>query len=1130
MSLSDHVPRPALTSVDGQPNMRPYDGKMIGKKLQHYLILSHLGSGGMGVVYCALDEELDRKVALKVLSAGILADEAARKQFRKEALALAKLNHPNIETVFEFGSQEGLDFLAMELISGVPLNEKLKNGPLSERDVLRFGVQMCHGLAAAHEQGVIHRDLKPSNLFITAENRLKILDFGLATLLRPAEEADIARTMTEVQGRVVGTLPYMSPEQLRGEPTDARSDIYSAGAVLYEMATGSRPFPQSHSVQLMGAILHKEPAPLRSFNDRLSPGLEAVILKALDKEKSERYQTSRELRTALETLTKSFSGIGPPALPPAPPSGSSMSLTNAPAKSVPWRWIAAATTTAAAMALAFGLDAGHVRSRLFESRASDVNLSRATTPALASRRAIAVLAFRNASKQPDQAWLSTTLPEMLTTELGAGGNLRMIAGEDVTRMESDLGLPDAESYSAETLQRIGRILGTEDIVTGSYVAPGTGQLRLDLRLQNVRTGETVDTISVTGNGERVTDLVELIGRAGGQLRQTLGMEGRPPAAEAGLKASVPSNSVAAQLYAEGVEKLRRMDAKGAIEPLQKAIQKAPEYALAHSALAEAWSILGYDDRAQSEEQKALSLAGALTAEDRGLIQGRLYEFASQWDKAATFYLSLRTLYQDDLDYGLRQANAQIRGGKPKDALATISALRAISGPAGEDPRIDLRLAEATEMLGDFKSQEAAASRAAEKAEHQGSRRLAASAEWHRCTALVNVGDAASAKPACEKARDAAKAADDPLLQARSLTGLGYALSDQGDAAQALECHKQALRLVRGIGAQRDIAGALLNIANLEYAAGDLKGAHVHYQESLETSRAINNKQGILDAEGGLAADLVASGESAAARQIYEDMLKTAREVGDQKNAAFALTGISLVLFEQGDMGAARQRIEEALKITQDAGMKGDYAYALITLGDINVAQDHLDKADKNYRDSLQLNQQLADRLGLAQTNVSQASLLLEQNHPAGAETLARQAADAFREQKNADLETDALATLARALISENNLSEARKAIERAKTLPAQDQGVRLKLAIADAYLEAREGRAAEATRILTEAIQKASDMKLKGSEFEALLARAEIESQTGTTPSIKLLAKRLQADASAAGFALIARKASAIAK
>jgi len=136
---------------------------MIGKRLQQYLVLSQLGAGGMGVVYCALDEELDRKVALKVLSAGLLADESARKQFRKEALALAKLNHPNIETVYAFSSQDGVDFLAMELMSGVPLNEKLKSGPLSEREVVRFGVQMCDGLAAAHEQGVIHRDLKPKN-------------------------------------------------------------------------------------------------------------------------------------------------------------------------------------------------------------------------------------------------------------------------------------------------------------------------------------------------------------------------------------------------------------------------------------------------------------------------------------------------------------------------------------------------------------------------------------------------------------------------------------------------------------------------------------------------------------------------------------------------------------------------------------------------------------------------------------------------------------------------------------------------------------------------------------------------------------------------------------------------------
>jgi tetratricopeptide (TPR) repeat protein len=1082
----------------------------------------------MGVVYCALDEKLDRKVALKVLSSGTLADESARRQFHKEALALAKLNHPNIETIYQFGSQDGLDFLVMELIPGLPLSEKLKEGPLSERDVLRFGVQLCEGLAAAHSHGVIHRDLKPSNLFVTPENRLKILDFGLANLLKPQEEADIARTLTGEHGKVAGTLPYMSPEQLRGEPVDVRSDIYSAGAVLYEMATGSRPFPFASSVQLIGAILHKEPVPLRTFHERFPAGLEAVILKSLDKEASERYQTARELRTALETLTSTTVSAANWQTATTTARTVKAKGGDVPGKAKPWGWITAGGAMALT-ALVFAMDVGHLRSALFASRKTEQHAVRQTIPAPASRRAVAVLSFLNVSKRPDQAWLATTLQQMLTTELGAGGNLRTVAGEDVMRMKADLGLPDRDSYGGETLQRIGKILGAEVIVSGSYIAPGNGQLRLDLRLQNAQTGETVDTISVNG-GEQISDLVDLVARAGGQLRQKLGIEGNPPAAQGVLQASLPSNSAAAQLYADGVEKLRRMDAKGALDNLQKAAQKAPEFALAHSAMAEAWSILGYDDRAVTEEQKALSFATSLSAEDRGLIQGRLYEFASEWDKAATYYLSLRTLYQDDLDYGLRQANAQVRGGKPKEALATISDLRAIPGPSGDDPRIDLRAAEAAEMMGDFKAQEAAASRAAEKAAQQGSRRLAASAQWHRCTALGNLGDAAAAKGACEKARDAAKAVDDPLLQARSLTGLGYALSGQGDNASALDCHKQALELVRGIGAQRDIAGALLNIANLVYASGDLKSAHHYYQESLETSRAINNKQGILDAEGGLAADLVAQGDSDAALRIYEDMLQTAREIADQKNTSFALMGMSMILFENGDLAGARKRIEEAVTMTRDAGMKGDYASALSTLGDINLAQDRLQDAATNYRESVQLNQQLDDKSGQAMNNAALAMLALEQGRPAEAESLAEKAAGAFQHQNNADLEMDAIATLARALLAEGKLPEARKAVDHGKALPAQDESIRLKLAIIEAALLGNEGKTVEAEKILSDAMQKATQRGWKRTNLEARLVKTEMESRPNATASSKQSARRLQSDATAAGFALIGRKAGAFAR
>ncbi len=235
---------------------------MIGRTLSHYSIVEKIGAGGMGEVYRAHDERLERDVALKVLPTGTLADEAARKRFRKEALALSKLNHPNIATVFDFDTQDGVDFLVMELVEGVTLSDKLAAGALSEREITRLGAQLAEGLTAAHEQRVVHRDLKPANLRVTPDRRLKILDFGLAKLLRPEVASATATTesFTETQG-VAGTLPYMAPEQLRGEQVDARTDIHALGAVLYEMATGQRAFPETQTGRLMDASCTRHPSP-----------------------------------------------------------------------------------------------------------------------------------------------------------------------------------------------------------------------------------------------------------------------------------------------------------------------------------------------------------------------------------------------------------------------------------------------------------------------------------------------------------------------------------------------------------------------------------------------------------------------------------------------------------------------------------------------------------------------------------------------------------------------------------------------------------------------------------------------------------------------------------------------------
>ena len=276
---------------------------MIGTELGHYQIVEKIGAGGMGVVYRAHDEHLERDVALKVLAAGTLVDESARRQFRKEALALGRLNHPNIATVYEFATQEDVDFLAMEFVAGEALSERIRGGPLGLGEIARLAVQLCEGLAAAHDQGIIHCDLKPHNLFVTPDGWLKILDFGLARRVYADLPGETTRSVTEDTGVVSGTVPYMSPEQLSGKPADARTDIYSAGAVLYELGTGQRAFPQTQGPQLMGAILHQEPAAASSVNSGIAPGLEAIIRKAMEKDAAKRYQTARELRAALEALS-----------------------------------------------------------------------------------------------------------------------------------------------------------------------------------------------------------------------------------------------------------------------------------------------------------------------------------------------------------------------------------------------------------------------------------------------------------------------------------------------------------------------------------------------------------------------------------------------------------------------------------------------------------------------------------------------------------------------------------------------------------------------------------------------------------------------------------------------------------
>jgi len=279
---------------------------MIGSTLDHYRIESKLGEGGMGVVYKARDTHLDRPVAIKVLPPGKVADPARKQRFVQEARAASGLNHPNIVTIYDIRAEQGMDFIVMEYIEGQTLDERIAAKDLRPAQTLHYAVQIADALAKAHGAGIVHRDLKPSNVMVTEEGRVKVLDFGLAKLLEPAEDSPDAATLTArrltEEGAVVGTAAYMSPEQAEGRRLDARSDIFSFGSVLYEMMTGRRPFTGDSWLSILTKILNEDPTPPVQLGTSIPPELEKIILRCLRKDPARRWQTMADLKVALEDL------------------------------------------------------------------------------------------------------------------------------------------------------------------------------------------------------------------------------------------------------------------------------------------------------------------------------------------------------------------------------------------------------------------------------------------------------------------------------------------------------------------------------------------------------------------------------------------------------------------------------------------------------------------------------------------------------------------------------------------------------------------------------------------------------------------------------------------------------------
>lgn len=1087
---------------------------MLDRTISHYRIVAKIGSGGMGVVYRAHDEQLERDVALKVLAKGTLANETARQRFRREALALARLNHPNIGTVYEFGNEDGIDFLVMELITGVGLHYKLAAGALPEAEILRLGSQLADGLEAAHAQGIIHRDLKPGNLQITKDDRLKILDFGLAQWIPAGDHDSLALTVSKAN-ELPGTLPYMAPEQLRGQRADQRTDIYSAGAVLYEMATGVRPHGQTSGPQLISAILERPLAPPSVHNPEISPALESIIVKALDKDPNRRYQSAREMQIDLERLS---TGLTP--------------IARRPHKG--WGLLrAAAVALVISTLVMLVFDVTGIRSRLLHpaKRATAITAANGSTPAsnaprIKARRSVAVLGFKNLSGKPDEAWISTALAEMLSTELAAGEQVRTIPGENIARMKVDLALADADSFGQESLTKIRNHLGTDLIVVGSYLAMGVGagKIRIDFRLQDTVAGETIASVSETGTEN---ELLDLVSRSGTEIRQKLGIGQVADSESSSFRASLPGNAEGARFYSEGLAQLRVLNALAAVDLLEKAVRADPKHAPTHAALAEAWSALGYDSRAASEAKKALDLSANLSREERLFVEGRYHEFSREWPKATEIYRTLTGFFPDNLEYGLRLAASQAAAGAGKEGLATLDSLRGLPAPARDDARIDLAEANAAAALGDFKRSEAAAARAVIKGRAQGTQLVVAQARSRQGWAMERLGQPNEAAAALSEAQGLFTAAGDRKGAAAALQSSGHLLYDRGNFAGARKAYEDALAVFRSLGNQSFAAASLNNMGNIYYDQGDLVHARQNYEQSIAAYREIDDKSGLAGGLGNLANVLDSMGNLPEALKMQQAGLAAFREVGDQRGTASTLSNLGNLLVEMGNLAAAEAKYQEALDLDNRIGYKRGSAFAIAGLADVFTHRGDLAQARQKSQEAANIRRDLGEQLTGAISQTQLATIALEEGHEAEAEGLIRAAATQFEKEKLLDSQAVASAVLSVILVKQGRVADAQKAGEQATALSRRsaNRQAHFETELANARVLAALDTNTEAIQRLEAVLSEAKKYGYLDYEFQARLALGEIELKSGNAAAGRSRLTALKQDATKAGFLLIARKA-----